>query len=127
MSRYIDAEKLCFEILEEYGISTGGDDVTEIYGMIINQPTADVVEADKAQKEIDYWHDKAQSYEQTILKLSLNKADVVEVVRCKDCKHYKTNIPCVGGHYNGCIEWLNEGCAAEVNEDDFCSYGEKHE
>lgn len=44
MSRYIDAEKLCFEILEEYGISTGGDDVTEIYGMIINQPTADVRE-----------------------------------------------------------------------------------
>lgn len=42
--RYIDAEKLCFEILEEYGISTGGDDVTEIYGMIINQPTADVRE-----------------------------------------------------------------------------------
>ena len=50
-------------------------------------PSADVVEVDKAQKEIDYWHDKAQSYEQTILKLSLNKADVVEVVRCKDCKH----------------------------------------
>ena len=44
MSRYIDAEKLCFEILEEYGISTGGDDITEIYGMIINQPTADVRE-----------------------------------------------------------------------------------
>lgn len=57
----------------------------------------------------------------------LPPADVAEVVRCKDCKHYKTNIPCVGGHYNGCIEWLNEGCAAEVNEDDFCSYGEKHE
>ena len=50
-------------------------------------PAADFVEGDKAQKEIDYWHDKAQSYEQTILKLSLNKADVVEVVRCKDCKH----------------------------------------
>lgn len=44
MSRYIDAEKLCFEILEKYGISTGGNDVTEIYGMIINQPTADVRE-----------------------------------------------------------------------------------
>ena len=40
-------------------------------------PSADVVEADKAQKEINYWHDKAQSYEQTILKLSLNKADKV--------------------------------------------------
>ena len=49
MSRYIDAEKLCFEILEEYGISTGGDDVTEIYGMIINQPTADVRENVKGE------------------------------------------------------------------------------
>lgn len=37
--------------------------------------SADVVEGDKAQKEIDYWHDKAQSYEQTILKLTLNKDD----------------------------------------------------
>lgn len=54
-------------------------------------PSADVVEVDKAQKEIDYWHDKAQSYEQTILKLSLNKADVVEVVR-KPIKGYE-------GHY----------------------------
>lgn len=49
MSRYIDAEKLCFEILEEYGISTGDDDVTEIYGMIINQPTADVRENVKGE------------------------------------------------------------------------------
>ena len=88
-------------------------------------PSADVVEADKAQKEIDYWHDKAQSYEQTILKLSLNKADVVEVVRCKDCKHYKRNIPCVGGYYNGCDEWIDEGNAITVYDNDFCSYGER--
>ena len=60
-----------------------------------------------------------------IAKVSSN--NLVEVVRCKDCKHYKTNIPCVGGHYNGCMEWINEGCATVVNEDDFCSYGEKNE
>ena len=60
-----------------------------------------------------------------VAKVSSN--NLVEVVRCKNCKHYKTNIPCVGGHYNGCMEWINEGCAADVNEDDFCSYGEKHE
>lgn len=80
-------------------------------------PSADVVEVDKAQKEIDYWHDKAQSYEQTILKLSLNKADVVEVVRCKDCKW-----------------WDNEGdaerCAQKyggmwAKPDGYCSYGER--
>ena len=52
-------------------------------------------------------------------------ADVVEVVRCKDCKHYKRNIPCVGGHYNGCDEWIDEGNAITVYDNDFCSYGER--
>ncbi len=56
-------------------------------------------------------------------------ADVVEVVRCKDCKHYRKNISCVGGLYiyNGCSEWLNEGNEIEVREDDYCSYGEMRE
>lgn len=53
--------------------------------------------------------------------------DVVEVVRCKDCKYYKKNISCVGGLYNGCSEWLNEGNEIEVREDDYCSYGERRE
>lgn len=85
-------------------------------------PSADVVEADKAQKEIDYWHDKAQSYEQTILKLSLNKADVVEVVRCKDCKHLDKG-------ENDSESWCEcvriFGTYFDVSEDDFCSYGER--
>ena len=76
-------------------------------------PSADVVEVDKAQKEIDYWHDKAQSYEQTILKLSLNKADVVEVVRCKDCKHLYQNNECP------LRLWFVH------TENDYCSYGER--
>lgn len=54
-------------------------------------------------------------------------ADVVEVVRCKDCKHYKRNIPCVGGHYNGCDEWIDEGNPITVYDNDFCSYGERAE
>ena len=81
-------------------------------------PSADVVEVDKAQKEIDYWHDKAQSYEQTILKLSLNKADVVEVIRCKDCVYRE-----VKGE--GMTHWF--GCRImEHNDDDwYCSCGER--
>lgn len=84
------------------------------------QPTVDVVKVDKAQKEIDYWHDKAQSYEQTILKLSLNKADVVEVVRCNDCKH--------GQSYNmfGSRYCLKHNDVA-VRDNDFCSYGERED
>lgn len=82
MSDYIKRED-AIETLEGWKISGGV--------ILATVPSVDVVEADKAQKEIDYWHDKAQSYEQTILKLALNKADVVEVVRCKDCKHRDTN------------------------------------
>lgn len=50
-----------------------------------------------------------------------NKADFVEVVRCKDCKYFETPkwgndimIRCV--NMSGCID---------VNPDDFCSYGKR--
>ena len=68
MSRYIDADKILYKDLSE------GRGVCWVTFMdwIKEMPTADVVEVDKAQKEIDYWHDKAQSYEQTILKLSFS-------------------------------------------------------
>lgn len=50
------------------------------------------------------------------------KVDAVEVVRCKDCKHYRNGI-CeqieyiMDGYYHGTFE--------EKRPDDFCSYGEK--
>lgn len=54
-------------------------------------------------------------------------ADVVEVVRCKDCKHYRN-------HPNGLCYLHTEpkenarghsGNAVCVETDDFCSYGER--
>lgn len=45
-------------------------------------------------------------------------ADVVEVVRCKDCKYYE---PCEGGKDYCC--WYESG----VGENDFCSYGERRD
>lgn len=62
-----------------------------------------------------------------------NKADVVEVVRCKDCKHYEAN----GFVYEeGCgrcdhprQQWEVE-CYdqwVETRPNDFCSYGERRE
>lgn len=42
-------------------------------------------------------------------------ADVVEVVRCKDCKNYK-------GEQHNC--WLMR---AKMKPMDFCSYGERKE
>ena len=48
-----------------------------------------------------------------------------EIIRCKDCKHYKTHIDCVGGEYNGCEAWTDNGNEIEVEPDGFCSYGER--
>ena len=50
-----------------------------------------------------------------------NKADFVEVVRCKDCKLRKTNDCAM---YHECI------CGRQLdweNNYDFCSYGERKE
>ena len=49
-------------------------------------------------------------------------ADVVEVVRCKDCKHWE----CYGGedkHKGDCLELV--GLDSCMYENDFCSYGER--
>ena len=88
-------------------------------GWLEGLPSADVVGADKAQKEIDYWHDKAQSYEQTILRLTLNKADVVEVVRCKDCKH---KIFDKSRNLYYCNMYYGIG---SVRDNNYCSFGER--
>ena len=54
------------------------------------------------------------------------KTDAVPVVRCKECKHFKRDIPCVGGTYNGCEQLEGtDGCEPYVEEDFFCAYGEK--
>ena len=54
--------------------------------------------------------------------------DVVEVVRCKDCKHYKTSplFPEKQGKY--CYKVLKDNGIAVghgFKENDYCSYGER--
>ena len=50
--------------------------------------------------------------------------DAVEVVRCKDCKHFVQNEP-----YDPCecMKWTVRWGVAYVNPNDFCSYGERRE
>lgn len=51
--------------------------------------------------------------------------DAVEVVRCKDCKHYRPGTGLNAGH-----GWCNEpplGTALAVSEDFFCKYGKRKE
>ena len=49
-----------------------------------------------------------------------NKADFVEVVRCRECKHCEI----WNNDWFFCKKTVND---AEVTADDFCSYGERRE
>lgn len=46
--------------------------------------------------------------------------DVVPVVRCKDCKHFRRNLE--NDTYCGCV-----GGLTDPEEHDFCSYGERRQ
>ena len=62
-----------------------------------------------------------------------NKADFVEVVRCKDCKRfmeYADGVQSVEGANGDCfirMMYSLEKQFYSVNYDDFCSYGERKE
>ena len=49
------------------------------------------------------------------------KPDVVEVVRCKDCKYYKQN-PYGEADEKMCMYWADW---LPTEDTDFCSYGER--
>lgn len=53
-----------------------------------------------------------------------NAADVVEVVRCKDCKDYRQNPYNKEGEELLCMCW---GDWIPTEPDDFCSHGERKE
>lgn len=88
MARYIDADALK-ERLNLVGAVTDN-----LYGMGINRGL------DRAETEIDM----------------LPTADVVPVVRCKDCEHYDKG---------GCKHFGYHTYTPDVDEDDFCSYGRR--
>ena len=48
-------------------------------------------------------------------------ADVEEVVRCKNCRAYET------AEYDGGIKHVCRLYQRQMQEDDFCSYGEKRD
>ena len=50
-----------------------------------------------------------------------NKADFIEVVRCKDCKYYEIHKPYVT------LNCERDGKLIPMKPDDFCSYGERKE
>lgn len=55
------------------------------------------------------------------LMVDATAADVVEVVRCKDCKYYKQN-PYSQEEDRLCMSWSDW---LPTDPEDFCSYGER--
>ena len=51
--------------------------------------------------------------------------DAVEVVRCKDCKHYKPQKK--SAHWENRTNYCNRIVTIKVQPYDFCSYGERKE
>ena len=77
-----------------------------------------LIDADEIYEVLtDYYHLRTP-IQQKALKEALERLptiDAVEVVRCKDCKHYD-------GSYPMCCRWEET-----IKPDDYCSYGEKKE
>ena len=63
--------------------------------------------------------DKMRGIETALLRIeAIPAVDVVEVVRCKDCKHLM---------FSDCYGECGAGHYGIVRPDHFCSYGEKRE
>ena len=103
----------------------------EMYEMEEDQPEDElgkkVDEIKKALVKL-FYPVVAEAFEQVEkLMEELPTADVVEVVRCKDCKHFEEDhfvtvngVPLIGAH-NVCMFWGN-GCITKI--DGFCYAGE---
>lgn len=96
------AEKEYIEYIERGALL---NDIEEIRPLNWTDTEAEITE----QADFDWFENLVKS--QPI-------ADVVEVVRCKDCKFFKTDT--FGQKI--CIRQFN---TIKMNDNDFCSYGEK--
>ena len=66
--------------------------------------------------------DSGESYSPTISKLPI--VDVVEIVRCKNCQHYNKRYHRCNLHSEEPDQY-STGFIFEMQEDDFCSCGER--
>ena len=51
--------------------------------------------------------------------------DLVEVVRCKNCEHYKPQS--ISSRYNSTTPYCRRTVSVKVNENDYCSFGVRKE
>ena len=60
----------------------------------------------------------AKAFYEEGYRAAMQRADVVEVVRCKDCRWYDRG-------FCNCDQWWNDDRAVGIDDNDFCSYGVK--
>jgi predicted RNA-binding Zn-ribbon protein involved in translation (DUF1610 family) len=124
MTRYIDADALRTNLIKNIGLTNGIDKSFD------ETPTIDAVpvsELKDTEKERDYWMDKAHSYEQTILRLTISAGEVPvkrgqwkksgkwgRVYRCNQCGNYLDfdGVNVGRGSANFC-----PNCGARMDED----------
>ena len=102
--RYIDADELIKQIEHDSKGKHGqyGDE-WQFMDTICNQPTADVVPMD--------YHERCLSVE------IQKRMNMVEVVRCKDCKYNRGDHKCL----------FPDSIIKIPDDNDFCSYGKRVE
>lgn len=79
------------------------------------------IDAEKLKRHYAWWDDEAKKIFDEIIDLQPS-ADVVEVVRCKDCKHSEEFIYPEGLETMVCWE---DSADREVNRNGFCEKGER--
>lgn len=92
-------------------------------------PEKEYIEREAVVERATYMFDEVLGTCKCVLVEDIEKvptADVAEVVRCKDCKHgysYYGNILCT----NINSPWYNAEFDIIMENNDFCSYGERKE
>ena len=85
-----------------------------------------LIDADKF--EVYTWVNKSSDYvdgDQSILEAIdiAPTVDAVEIVRCRDCKHYKQQKK--SAHWENRANYCNRFVRIKTQPYDFCSYGER--
>lgn len=118
MSRYINADSYRAKWADIFD-SAYGDSCCEMFKKSIDeQPTADVVKKEKWDRLLENSIILAEAVQKYQL------ADVVEVVRCRDCTWWKSIFSWNGKEHKVCVRDASE---PPREQNDFCSYGERRE
>lgn len=116
MAEYIEREALKAKAVYMHGF---GENKYVPLKAIENAPAADAVSL-PVVRQIQWERDIAmQQLEEHGIPFC-GKADIVPVVRCKDCKYRSYDYDCVGNHL--CEK---RGNRYYCEDNDFCSYGER--